>query len=408
MQNIKKNVNGITLMALVVTIIILLILAGISIGMLSGDNSIINQAGNAKTQTDIAQEKEILEQATVVCMGKSKYGNVEKQKLEEALESIAENKTNVTDVVSKIYVEFIESKRFYKIDIDGNIVDLGINYTIPTPITAKELYNQEDTSYIGAYVINYDCKNNDGIDTGIDKKWKILYADEENIYIIASKTILLNYIPTGRNGSSVELGRSNNLNEANAINYSNILKDYNGSSDITNERLKKLNNEYFNEKNYESSSNQLKATAYMLDISEEVWGVYAGEYADFAIGGPTLDLICESYNKKNRNNNFKTKVESNTGYLISTDSGTNWSYSKGKFSGSPIFESGSYLLSTPKPVDTSAYWYSNTRSLHSITYGQYISYNDIYGDECGLRPVVCLKSDVYLEKNSDGNFSIIE
>ena len=45
MKKMLKNKKGITLMALVVTIIILLILAGISIGMLSGDNSIINQAG---------------------------------------------------------------------------------------------------------------------------------------------------------------------------------------------------------------------------------------------------------------------------------------------------------------------------------------------------------------------------
>lgn len=37
-KTMKNRQNGITLMALVITVIILLILAGISIGMLSGDN----------------------------------------------------------------------------------------------------------------------------------------------------------------------------------------------------------------------------------------------------------------------------------------------------------------------------------------------------------------------------------
>ena len=38
-----NNVNGITLVALVVTIIILLILAGISVAMLTGDNGLIGK-----------------------------------------------------------------------------------------------------------------------------------------------------------------------------------------------------------------------------------------------------------------------------------------------------------------------------------------------------------------------------
>lgn len=46
-----KNQKGITLIALVITIIVLLILAGVSIAMLTGDNGILNQANRAKTST---------------------------------------------------------------------------------------------------------------------------------------------------------------------------------------------------------------------------------------------------------------------------------------------------------------------------------------------------------------------
>ena len=50
--------NAITLIALVITIIILLILAGITISMSLGENGIITQANNAKKSTQESQEKE--------------------------------------------------------------------------------------------------------------------------------------------------------------------------------------------------------------------------------------------------------------------------------------------------------------------------------------------------------------
>ena len=51
-KNITKNTKGITLIALVITIIVLLILAGVSIAMLTGENGIMNNAKEAKTQTE--------------------------------------------------------------------------------------------------------------------------------------------------------------------------------------------------------------------------------------------------------------------------------------------------------------------------------------------------------------------
>ncbi len=62
----KSKINGITLIALVITIIVLLILAGISISMLSGDNSILNQAGRAR---DITGEKAIEEGVQLAYLG---------------------------------------------------------------------------------------------------------------------------------------------------------------------------------------------------------------------------------------------------------------------------------------------------------------------------------------------------
>ena len=49
------NNKGITLIALVITIIVLLILAGVSIAMLTGDNGILTQANKAKADTARAE-----------------------------------------------------------------------------------------------------------------------------------------------------------------------------------------------------------------------------------------------------------------------------------------------------------------------------------------------------------------
>ena len=50
----KRN-NGITLIALVITIIVLLILAGVAISMLSGENGILKKAAEAKNEMEQAQ-----------------------------------------------------------------------------------------------------------------------------------------------------------------------------------------------------------------------------------------------------------------------------------------------------------------------------------------------------------------
>ena len=57
-KNIVKKQTGITLIALVITIIVLLILAGVSIAMLTGNNGILTQAKLAKENTQTAKEQE--------------------------------------------------------------------------------------------------------------------------------------------------------------------------------------------------------------------------------------------------------------------------------------------------------------------------------------------------------------
>ena len=62
-MKIKNEKSGITLIALIITIIVLLILAGVSISIVIGDNGILNQAVNGADRTNIARELEMLQMA---------------------------------------------------------------------------------------------------------------------------------------------------------------------------------------------------------------------------------------------------------------------------------------------------------------------------------------------------------
>ena len=57
-MNRNRQEKGITLIALVITIIVLLILAGVAIATLTGDNGILTKAAQAKNATEKANAKE--------------------------------------------------------------------------------------------------------------------------------------------------------------------------------------------------------------------------------------------------------------------------------------------------------------------------------------------------------------
>ena len=65
LQRVKKQVQGITLIALVVTVIVLLILAGVAINLTVGDNGLFRRAQNAADTYQEASEREAIELAVV-------------------------------------------------------------------------------------------------------------------------------------------------------------------------------------------------------------------------------------------------------------------------------------------------------------------------------------------------------
>ena len=66
MKRIIKNEKGITLIALVVTIVVMLILATVSIAMLLGRDSLVENAGKAKEDTETAEDDVVFDTAYTI------------------------------------------------------------------------------------------------------------------------------------------------------------------------------------------------------------------------------------------------------------------------------------------------------------------------------------------------------
>ena len=128
MVNNTKKEEGITLIALVTTIVVLLILASITIGAVSGEGGLIGNANEAKEKTEIVNEKEVVDRAVVQAMGKNKRGNLVRSELQDELDKITgEGETEVTidEVDYGYFVKFLDSGRIYKVSRDGDVEYLG-------------------------------------------------------------------------------------------------------------------------------------------------------------------------------------------------------------------------------------------------------------------------------------------
>ena len=152
----SKEEKGITLLALAIIIIILLILAGVTITGLTGENGIIKSSKEAKKETEIANEKEILERATVQAMAEDVRGVVKQENLQNKLDGETDKeKTEVSDLGDEFEVLFKESNRYYLVDKAGNIGDAIqiIEDKSPGDITKDENGNNLDGSEDSPYEI---------------------------------------------------------------------------------------------------------------------------------------------------------------------------------------------------------------------------------------------------------------
>ena len=114
--NLKER-KGITLIALVITIIVLLILAGVSIAMLTGQNGILTQAQSAKTANTNKSAEEKVKLAVMAARSQSEDASLD---LEKLTAEVTTNYGGQVDGGAFPVTVTIDGKSF-TVDSDGNV-----------------------------------------------------------------------------------------------------------------------------------------------------------------------------------------------------------------------------------------------------------------------------------------------
>ena len=152
----EKGAKGITLIALVITIVILLILAGVVIAALTGDNGILKRASESKEKTVISQKTEEVKVALMEVITENN-GERDKVTVRKTLEAIRKNYGSqkdkeaiigeaLGDEEDKFPGAITYQKRVSKLSKDVVItVDSNLNVTGYTEDSGKDDNKGDDT-----------------------------------------------------------------------------------------------------------------------------------------------------------------------------------------------------------------------------------------------------------------------
>ena len=198
-KELKSSKNGITLIALVITIIVLLILAGISIAMLTGQNGILSKAQDAETKTDEAEDIEKIKlSVSEAQISGNGYQKLSQNNLQQALD----NKFNKNDVVvldngdGTFTISCLDTLKDYKITING--VEKGIDWNEAMK-NAVAPQIQDETRNEGVIGIGTD-----GQPVDMDL-WEYCYDEVTNGFALNDTEVLQNteYNPDGTNTETI-------------------------------------------------------------------------------------------------------------------------------------------------------------------------------------------------------------
>ena len=115
-----KKQKGITLIALVITIIVLLILAGVTIATLTGDNGIITRTNQAKTKMEEATLEEKIRLLATETMINQYTGKNEEKTAQDLQDELNEQGENVLVIQWDKYIIFdLEKNKEYRVMNDG-------------------------------------------------------------------------------------------------------------------------------------------------------------------------------------------------------------------------------------------------------------------------------------------------
>ena len=374
----KANERGITLIVLVITIIVLIILASVSIAMLTGDNGILKKAITAKEKTIEAEDEEKINLA--ILAARDNNGDFNRELLKEELEKYGltgedgENGTTTVTANGKKYTIDSEGKVTSE-DLTENDDNKGIK-----DITAQMVADHPET-YYGLKVTNYTSKNG-------QNDWRIFYSDGTHIFLIT--------------GDYVDLSVANRLNSNTGMTKTGT--KYRANWSPAPSSLQTV------EDTLNSSNENSKCVSTLLNASN--WESYKdnGNMAEYAVGGSTIEMWMDSWNKlcDKKYNKPSDKLYCNntnsTGYYVGTSSNPTSTYiNSSEMSAKDGYNNSLYYPHHESVSDgeysCNYYWLASPSALssNSVLYvngNGGVSYYYYYDTLLGLRPVVSLNSGI--------------
>ena len=381
----RKN-KGITLIALIITIVIMLILLAVSIDLVI-DGKIFNSAEKAVNGTNakVAQEQtridELMEEWNRIEQEQCAHTWGEENITKAATCTETGTKTRTCTKCGKVETVTIQALGHNL--VNGVCTRCGVNFEM----TASDVANKP--SIYGSTVTNYNAN-------GIE--WKVFYATTDRIYLIASDYVHYSKLTNAyKNGAS-------------CYNTGDYPYSYYWASGGTSLETTGRQDEIFMATGYtlNSSNDNSKCVSGLLNTNN--WTDFVDtNYADYAIGGPTLNMYIASWNAKGY-----TKLYTNTntdGYYVGTSA--NPETTDVDMSNTAGYGDTLYYPRQSSYANCYGYWLAapsdlTTGIIMNVRYNGVVNFYDTnFYHYFGVRPLVSLKSGVTLQENSDGTVTLI-
>ena len=413
--------KGITLIALVITIIVLLILAGVSISLVTGENGVLSKAKMAVEKNTEAKAKEDINMAWASCETAYRTAWAMDTGVERSSyytkEAMNKDLADSGTVTSLNYNENGESEVTYqtksgttytmKISATGEVTT-GTGTTTVTPstptinINGTSITKDNFGQYLGKKVSYVPSNTGTNTSYGTSATYRIFYIDFDNKYGDGDGTIYLKADEDGKNVS---------------------LSSYTGYSSTDNYvAMKKLNPSWVKPDTLQTND---KCVSWICDPNkwtawQDTTTTSVKDNINYVVGSPSLEMYVDSYNAyldshtglmKNGGTNpaeklaceYVTSGYNAKGYRIgflSTDK-ANWANTGYYQAENSLIQASTIADKMYNPGSSRYYWLASPSSNYSIgvmiVSGDYSRvYYDYYNSNDAFCPLVSLKSAVQL------------
>ena len=399
-KNGRKNLKegGVTLVALVITIIVLLILAGVALATLTGDSGILSNSENAKEETLKANVKEKLQLAIMEYkVGQYTEGKTLKEYLELA------GATEVTEAGTKGKMDG------YNFEIENGVVTVTKSTTEVTgKVKLKDVYTEE---MIGQ-TINYTTTNA----LPSDVEWIIIGQDEEgNVLATTNRPLGVDetesdYLFNMTFNVSLWLTYEEDLNKKCAELFAGSIQNQNVKVEsmdldhvnlVTGFEVPEFNTYTFKDQADNDYANKIVNYYHPDATSENNWSkntaTYNNDYYYYCVYGEDVYYEwegignAEKYTKSLKNLDLILGKNNEFNYVLASKSvdlgsvGANFGFARvGGVGG--VYSHGDYFC------------YANSSNFADV----------IHSESNSIRPIIYLSSEFVVEENEDGTYRLAE